>query len=270
MIWGSRNVRGDAMPTTANLASELAVEIRPGVFRPDWSVVTTSAARQALSGRVAGRTGLLEHWSRPLDANADLVWQTLLRMFVRQGRPPRAVDIAAETRLSPDSVAAILHELERRFLIGLKPGTEAIRLAYPWTTSASGHRVALGAHALWALCAVDALAAARMYRTDASIDSACAFCANRIYIATALHGRVLRTMSPPAAVVWYDFSYAGCAVASCCPSIVFLCSDEHLRMWLSSRLPRPEGVRLSMAEALEVGGAIFGPILTEPAATNAA
>ncbi len=252
------------------IRGEPAVEIRPGVMRPDWSVVTTSAARRALHGRVAGRTGLLEHWSKPLDADADQVWQTLLRLFVRSGRPPRVTEIAAETKLPWDRVAAVLHELERRDLIGLKPGTDVIRFAYPWTTSPSGHRVALGGHALWALCAIDALAAARMYRTDASIDSACTFCANKIYVATALHGRALRTMSPPEGVVWYDFAFAGCAAASCCPSIVFFCSDDHLEAWLSSRSPRAEGVRLSMVEALEVGGAIFGPVLSDPVVSGAA
>src|SRR5690242_10865480 len=100
-----------------------AVEIRPGVLRPDWSVVTTSAGRQALSGRLAGRMGLLEHWSKPLDANAVLVWQTLLRMFVRDGRAPHSVEIAAAAGLSLDTVTAMLHELERRDLVGLKPGT---------------------------------------------------------------------------------------------------------------------------------------------------
>jgi alkylmercury lyase len=262
--------RNDAMTNKKNIADDLAVEIRPGVLRPDWSVVTTSAARQALRGRVLGRSGLLEHWSRPLDTDADRIWQNLLRLFVRNGRPPRADEIAAESKLPCDSVTAILHELAGRDLIGLEPGTDVIRFAYPWTAAPSGHRVALGAHSLWALCAIDALAAARMYRADASIDSACTFCAGKIYVATALRGRALRTMSPPEAVVWYDFAFAGCAAASCCPSIVFLCSDAHLEAWLSSLSPRPEGVRLSMTEALEVGGAIFGPVLRDPVVTGAA
>jgi len=234
------------------------------VLRPDWSVVTTEAARQALGRRMVGGTGLLEHWSKPLHPRADLVWQTLLRMFVREGRPPRPVEIAAETRLSPESVTATLRELEKRDLIGLEPGTQnTIRFAYPWSAQRTGHRVAFGAHNLWALCAIDALATARMYRTDVSVHSACAACANKIYIATALHGRALRTMSPPEGIVWYDFSYAGCAAASCCPSITFFCSDEHLQAWLKAQPRQPEGVRLSMAEALEVGGAIFGPVLAE-------
>jgi alkylmercury lyase len=226
-------------------------------------VVTTDAARQALAGRVAGSAGLLEHWSKPLHPRADLVWQTLLRMFAREGRPPRPAEIAAETHLSRESVTATLRELEKRDLIGLEPGTDTIRFAYPWSTQRTGHRVAFGAHNLWALCAIDALASARMYQTDLSVHSACAACANKIYIATALYGRALRTMSPPEGVVWYDFSYTGCAAASGCPSITFFCSDEHLQAWLKVQLRQPEGVRLSMAEALEVGGAIFGPVLAE-------
>jgi alkylmercury lyase len=61
------------MTSDANRANELAVEIRPGVFRPDWSLVTTEAARQALAGRMAGSAGLLEHWSKPIHPLADLV-----------------------------------------------------------------------------------------------------------------------------------------------------------------------------------------------------
>ena len=35
--------------------NELAVELRPGVFRPDWSIVTTDTVREALSARGAAR-----------------------------------------------------------------------------------------------------------------------------------------------------------------------------------------------------------------------
>lgn len=258
------------MTSNESRVDGLAVEIRPGVFRPDWSVVTTEAARQALAGRVTGgAAGLLERWSKLIDPRADLVWQTLLRMIVREGRPPRSAEIAAETRLSPESITAILRELEKRDLIGLEPGTDTIRFAYPWSTQRTGHRVVFGARNLWALCAIDALATGRMYRRDVSVHSACAACANKIYVATALNGRALRNMSPPEAVVWYDFSYAGCAAASCCLSITFCCSDEHLQAWLKTQARRPQGVRLSVAEALEVGGAIFGPVLAQNQTSDA-
>ena len=107
-----------------------------------------------------------------------------------------------------------------------------------------------------------------MYRIDVSVHSACAACGDKVYVATALHGRALRSMSPPEAIVWYDFSYAGCAAASCCLSITFYCSDEHLQAWLKTQARRPQGMRLSVAEALEVGGAIFGPVLAQPQASD--
>ena len=107
-----------------------------------------------------------------------------------------------------------------------------------------------------------------MYRIDVSVHSACAACGDKVYVATALHGRALRSMSPPEAIVWYDFSYAGCAAASCCPSITFFCSDKHLQAWFETRPRRPEGVRLSMTEGLEVGAAIFAPVLAQRQTTD--
>jgi len=111
------------MPTTSKTADDHAIEIRPGVFRPDWAVVTTEAARQALAWRLPGRSELLEHWSKPLGPTADLVWQTLLRMFAREGRSPCSAEIAIATSLSVEAVITSLQELNARDLIGLKPGT---------------------------------------------------------------------------------------------------------------------------------------------------
>lgn len=75
----------------------------------------------------------------------------------------------------------------------------------------------------------------------------------------------MRNVSPAGAVVWYDFAYEGGAAAnSCCPSIAFFCSEEQLRRWLDQQTPSRHGVTLVMEEALEVGSAIFGPVLTVP------
>jgi hypothetical protein len=65
-------------------------------------------------------------------------------------------------------------------------------------------------------------------------------------------------------MVWYDFAYDGSAAASCCPSIAFFCSPSHLQLWQEASTNSRAGVRLSMGEALEVGRAIFGSVLTAP------
>jgi alkylmercury lyase len=66
---------------------------------------------------------------------------------------------------------------------------------------------------------------------------------------------------PVDAIVWYDLAYSGCAAASCCRSIAFFCSKVELQRWLSGQNPQPTGYRLTLDEALEVGRALFEPVL---------
>ncbi len=253
----------------ATSSEEFSVEIRPGVRRPDWSAVTTPAARHALSGRMAARTGLLDKWSQALEPNEDLVWRMALDLYAENGRPPRASEIAASLDISEERVLVILHKLQLRDLVGLEPGTDAIRYAYPFTETQTGHRVALKSHTLNSLCAIDALGVGRMYRRDVTVESRCRLSGVSVRVTTGDEGRALRNVSPAGAVVWYDFAYeGGAAASSCCPSIAFFCSEEQLRRWLDQQTPPRHGVVLSIEEALEVGRAIFGPVLTVPGAVS--
>jgi len=114
---------------------------------------------------------------------------------------------------------------------------------------------------LRALCAIDAPGVAEMYGADVAISSPCNRCGETIHVRTTAKGSALRSFSPLSAVVWYDFAYDGDASTSCCPTTAFFCSDQHLQQWLEARTARPEGIRLTLEEALEVGRAIFGPVL---------
>lgn len=78
----------DAIATGTHEVRRVSAEIRPGVFRPDWSAVTSPIAREALVGRMATRAGLIEKWSHPLEADEDLVWRIVLRLYADAGRPP--------------------------------------------------------------------------------------------------------------------------------------------------------------------------------------
>lgn len=253
------------MAIDATTSEEVSVEIRPGVCRPDWSAVTTPAARHALSGRMAARAGLLDKWSQALEPNEDLVWRMALDLYAENGRPPRVSEIAACSDISEERVRVVLHKLQLRDLVGLEPGTDAIRYAYPFTETQTGHHVALKSHTLNSLCAIDALGVGRMYRSDVMVESRCRLSGGSIRVTTGDEGRTLRNVSPAGAVVWYDFAYEGGAAAnSCCPSIAFFCSEEQLRRWLDQQTPPRHGVVLAIEEALEVGRAIFGPVLTVP------
>jgi len=251
------------MSVAAHLQNDPAVEIRAGVFRPDWSMVTKQRAREALAGRLAARAGLLDRWALRLETVEDLVWRTILRLYADCGRPPIPTDIVMASRIAADGLEGMLQSLRAHDLICLDPHTGDIRLAYPFTQAATGHRVELRGHVLHALCAIDALGVAGMYRTDVAISSSCRHCGAPMRMETALEGKALRRVMPSGAVVWYDFAYDASAATSCCPAIAFFCSDEHRRQWLNDQIPRREGIGLTMDEALEVGRAIFSPVLVE-------
>lgn len=249
--------------------SAAAIELRPGVHRPDWSVVTQPAAREALSWRTAARAGLIERWSTTSDVFEDLVWRSVLKLFAALGRPPRLEEIASATKMRQERLAPVLRQLQERDLLAVDAASGSIALAYPLTGSNTGHRVHLGERVLNALCAVDALGVGSMYRQDVSIESSCHFCDAEIRISTARNGTALSSISPAGTVVWYDTRYAGgSAVTSCCPSIAFFCSDDHLQRWLASQAAQRRGYRLSPDEALEIGRALFGPVLATPTASR--
>jgi hypothetical protein len=251
------------MDVTAQLPSDPAVEIRTGVFRPDWSVVTKGRAREALAGHLAARAGLLDRWALRLEAVEDLVWRTILRLYADYGRPPTLADIVSVSGIDPGDLKDALQTLRSHDLIDIDPHTRDIRLAYPFTQASTGHRVKIRGHVLHALCAIDALGVAGMYGTDVAISSPCHHCGAPVHVETASEGKALRNVSPSGAVVWYDFAYDASAATSCCPAIAFFCSDEHRRQWLNDQIPRRGGIGLTMNEALEVGRAIFGPVLVE-------
>jgi hypothetical protein len=115
-----------------------------------------------------------------------------------------------------------------------------------------------------ALCAIDALGIGGMLQTDVTISSSCRVCQTPIEIATANDGRSVEYATPHDVVVWYDLAYGQAAASSCCPSIGFLCSDEHLQQWLTAQTPPRTGYRLTLTEAMEVGRAIFEPVLAAP------
>lgn len=249
--------------TNAARSTAAAVELRPGVHRPDWSVVTHAVTREALSARATARSSLIEKWSTRLDDADDLVWRRVLELIPLLGRPPRLEEIAGATDIRPERLAVVLRRLQHRDLLGLDEATGSIAYAYPFTASKTGHRVHLGERVLNALCAVDALGVGSMYRRDISVESCCHYCRAEIRIATRQNGLSLGTVSPANTVVWFDAVYSGsCAATSCCPNIAFFCSDDHLQRWISDGAARRQGYRLSPEEALELGRAIFGPVLS--------
>jgi alkylmercury lyase len=241
----------------------LAAEIRPGIHRPDWSVVTKPRVREALLGRDRSRLGLAAKWNQTLEPAQDRVWRTVLELFARSARPPYLYEIAKETGLSVENIRMLVSELQTHDLLGSDASADVILYAYPFTGEQTEHRVQLRGQRLHAVCAIDALGIAGVFRTDGIIESSCRACGSSIEIGTAQCGRSLSYVRPDAAIVWYDLAYSGRAAASCCPSIAFFCSEVQLERWLNTQNPQRGGYRLTLEEALELGRALFEPVFAE-------
>ncbi len=125
--------------------------------------------------------------------------------------------------------------------------------AYPFTQEYSGHAIVLGNHELQSLCAIDALGTGAMFGADVKVHSSCPVCGGPVDVSTSDRGTPIGEVRPNDAVVWYECSYGESAASSCCPSIAFFCSCDHLQVWLAQNLDAI-GMQLAVDEALEVAG----------------
>ncbi len=241
-----------------------AFTLRHGVVMPAWSFVTDPTARKALAASMVV-AGWPQKWSG-LSAAEDRVWQAVLLAFARSGQAPNPHQLSTATDIHDLTVISVLHELRARDLVVLDACGSAVTAAYPFCSWVTGHRVRLGEQAtIHSLCAIDALGTGAMLGCDTVVESTCHGCGAPIRIETRDRGHVLGHVAPDAAVVWSGVKYAGgCAATSGCTSKVFFCSDEHLTASDKGAGLEGVGFRLSVNAAMQVGKALFVPMLAEP------
>ena len=251
------------MPSTshAETARWPAVEFPGGVIVPDWEAVTTPQAQDALRAVVEAFIG--PKWDG-LDETESRLHGIVLSAYAMSGRAPETADVAVAAGLAIDEAGSVLRRLTGRDLLILDAAGR-ISGAYPFTDGPTEHHVEAGGLAVGAMCATDALGVGAMLERDITVRSACRQCARPLAIYTRSHGRELDQVEPSGIVVWSGHRYAaGCAASSLCTLQAFFCDDAHLKTWRTSGTGADEdGVRLSLAEALEVGRAIFAPMRME-------
>jgi len=246
------------MNAPASTAS-LTAELRPGVLRPDWSMITQPGARRTLQRRLAAQPDGVARWAG-LDPEHDRALQAVLGLFRDHGRVPDTTAVASVAGRSLEETQRALQALHARDLVVLD-AAGAVVAAYPFAADRTDHQVTFGRCTVNALCAIDALGAGAMCGVDTVVTSSCACCRTPVRIETGGNGLALRFVAPAHAVVLYTLTFDGRAAQSCCPSTVFFCSDAHLDQWANARHSPGQGDRLTVAEALEVGAALFGPLL---------
>lgn len=245
----------------AEAAEWPAIELRGGIIIPDWGMVTTPLAQDALRAVVAAFVG--PKWGG-LDATESRIHGLILNGFAVSGRAPATSRIAEAAGLTLDEADSGLRRLAGRDLVVLDAAGQ-ISGAYPFTDGPTEHLVEAGSLSVGAMCAIDALGIGAMLERDTAVRSACRRCGLPLVIRTRRHGCQLDQVEPKGIVVWSGHRYAaGCAASSLCALQAFFCDDAHLEAWrANSRAAGQEGVRLSLAEALEVGVAIFAPMRME-------
>ncbi|MHA1564920.1 MAG: alkylmercury lyase family protein [Alphaproteobacteria bacterium] len=246
--------------TTDAPSGGIAIAIRPGVTTPDWSVVTSETVREAL-GATFETCDWEDRWAG-LDEAQDRTRRAILEAYPRIGHAPSINELALATRFTPDRVRDLIAKLKARDMVVLDRDGAKLAGAYPFIDRATEHRMKVGETALHAMCAIDALGTGAMLGTDIVIESACRSCGAPIRIETRDMGAALGDHSPGRAVVWTGIQYADrCAADSLCTVMAFFCSGEHLDSWRDSQNPKPNGFRLSLDEGLQMGKAIFMPLL---------
>ncbi len=252
---------------TGTPKGRLEIAIRPGVTTPDWSVVTSGTVREALVA-IFETCDWEDRWAG-LDEAQDRVRRAILRSYPRIGRAPAIFDLAETTGFAPARVHDLIAKLAARDMVVLDPDGTTLIGAYPFIDRKTEHRVQLGDNILQAMCAIDALGAGAMLGKETLIVSVCRSCGAPIRVQTRERGTTLTDHTPTGAVVWTGIQYTNrCAADSLCTVMAFFCSGAHLESWRADQKPEPKGYRLSIDEGLQMGKAIFMPLLVTASTKN--
>lgn len=120
---------------------------------------------------------------------------------------------------------------------------------YPFSSVDTGIHVTFATATVNAMCAIDALAIARLTRAGTRIDAACAGCGTIISFQVEANGGLDHDQVELARVIWQETeaTHTACSQGLC----------RHIR-FLCRRCPKPEtGEHLTLPQAAAIGNAFF-------------
>ena len=106
----------------------------------------------------------------------DRVRLAILERLAETGEGPTAAEIATALGEDERGVAEAYSRLAEDHVLVLRPGTEEIWMAHPFSAVPTGFRVETARGSSYANCVWDALGIPAMLGTDARIETACADC----------------------------------------------------------------------------------------------
>jgi hypothetical protein len=207
------------------------------------------------------RNNTLERLARAaLNPEENDLRKAILTAFAAGGRAPSVHEVAHTLARPVGEVLEGVRKLAAADLLVWKEDEARIVSTYPFSGVPTAHQVFIaGDHRLYAMCAIDALGIPFMLGRGVRIRSACFFCQQLVTV--EVHGGSLQGAFPLTTVVWFSERDGCCVAEARCPLMNFFCHEGHLHAWLTTSSDE-QGTALSVREALDVGKAVFGALLT--------
>lgn len=189
------------------------------------------------------------------DPSAKRLHQQLLHSFVTRSHPLTRAEMAGFVA----DVPAALAQLCNYDMVTLSADGE-LTGAYPFTTDDRGHRVQVNGHKVHAMCAVDALAVAPMFRTSTQVTSRCSVTSTPIAIdmmgATVQNGADVQDVH--VGIDWAAADGAASCAISLCTEMIFLRDQATAGRWRSKQGDREI---FTLHEAIHLASSFFVPLL---------
>jgi hypothetical protein len=238
-------------------------------FDPEWIQTQMGTYAQGVCAggdrmtepRGGTRNSIVERLARAkLSREEDDTRKAILKAFATEGKAPSVHEVAHVLTRPVEPVREACRTLGAHDLIIWRDEEARIISAYPFSGPPTAHQIVMEGHkTLYAMCAIDALGIPFMLGEGARIRSVCFFCHKPVRV--DVQDGLLQGAQPSTIVVWSS-DRDGCCVAEVrCPLMNFFCDERHLHAWLGTS-PDERGATLSLMEALDVGKAAFGQLLT--------
>ncbi|MET9240931.1 alkylmercury lyase family protein [Nonomuraea sp. NPDC003709] len=217
--------------------------------------VWADALGRAGAGRVA-----------PVEGGLRAVHQQVLRGFAETGAARQPGELERVAALYGVSAEQVLAELHAADFLRLDDAGQ-ISAAYPFSAAPTAHRVRIAdGPEVFAMCAIDALGMAAMLCRDVRISSVDPVRGQVVTVEVAAAGQA--AWAPGTSVVFAG-QQAACepcasgvvaAAQACCGHVNFFTAPATAQAWAETH-PQVHGRLLNQHTALELGVAIFGPLL---------
>ena len=181
--------------------------------------------------------------------------QAILWQLVREGRALSRAEIAEQ--LGEDGVDEFLKRVGGDDLVVLDASGREVLGAYPITTEQTPHALHVMDHAIFAMCALDAVSVGPMFDAEVKITSHCRVTQAPIRIQMRGHEIIEADPGVQVGVRWQ--MPVGHAAHSMCMEMVFLKDEAVAKEWQGDQL---DSISLfDLPAAVEFGAGFFKPLM---------